>query len=324
MGTEIILDSIRNYNILPVVFGATASGKTALTIALSEYLPIEIVSADSRQIYEYMSIGTAKPTPGEIAAVPHHLVDFLSPAESYSAGRFAADAELAISGIVESERIPVVAGGSGLYIKALCEGFFAENKFDYSAVRAELSAELETRGIDALYDELLESDRKSWALYADKNPRRVLRALEYFRAHGRPISADHEEKHQQSHFKPIYFYLDWQRDELYNRINKRTEIMWESGLAYEARQLLEMGFAPDLNSLNTVGYKETFAFLDGKMDARQAIEEIKKNTRHYAKRQLTWFRRYIEAIPLAGHDPRSAAESMKSALAKECLKISDQ
>jgi len=322
MGSEIILSSVRNKKILPVVFGPTASGKTALTIALSRILPIEVVSADSRQIYKHMSIGTAKPTAEEMAAVPHHLVDFLEPTEDYNAGRFASDAELVIAEIIERGRIPVVAGGSGLYIKALCEGFFAESQFDYTEIRAALVAELETKGIDALYCELEAVDRASWDLYKDRNPRRVLRALEYFRAHGRPITADHAEKQKSSDFLPIYFFLDWQREDLYARINRRTEIMWESGLPQEARELLEMGLAPDMNSLNTVGYKETFAYFNGILTEAEAIEEIKKNTRHYAKRQLTWIRRYTEAIPLSGERPEAAAEAMKLELKNQCLKIS--
>ncbi len=324
MGSEIILSSVRNHKILPVVFGPTASGKTALGIALSEILPIEVISADSRQIYKYMSIGTAKPTPEEMAAVPHHLVDFLDPAETYSAGRFAADAGRVIAEIIERGRIPFVAGGSGLYIRALCEGFFAESHFDYSPIRAALSAELETKGIDALCEELREADRASWELYSDRNPRRVLRALEYFRAHSRPISADHVEKQQASDYMPVYFFLDWPRDELYARINRRTEIMWESGLPQEAQHLLDMGYAPELNSLNTVGYKETFACLGGELSESEAIEEIKKNTRHYAKRQMTWIRRYTEAIPLPGTNSKAAAEALKFALENECLKICGQ
>lgn len=293
-----------------VIGGATASGKTGLSIALSQELPIEIVSADSRQFYKYMDIGTAKPTPEERSIVKHHFIDNLDPREYFSAGKYANEARNTLNALFEAGKIPLVVGGSGLYIQALCEGFFDDGTDDISsekgseilAIRKQIECELAEKGIDALYNELMAIDSESAMLYNDKNPRRIARAIEYYRANGIPISqAKKQYKVAEINYKPAYFAIDWQREVLYNRINQRTLQMWEDGLLAETEKLLEMGYERELNSLNTVGYKEVFDFIDGKESKERTIELIAQHTRNYAKRQITWFKR-IESLKWVEYD----------------------
>lgn len=287
-----------------VIGGATASGKTGLSIALAQELPIEIVSADSRQFYKYMDIGTAKPTPEERKVVKHHFIDNLDPREYFSAGKYANEARTTLNALFEAGKIPLVVGGSGLYIQALCEGFFDDGADDFSsekgsellAIRKKIECELAEKGIDALYYELMAIDIESAMLYSDRNPRRISRAIEYYRANGISFSqAKKQYKNAEINYKPIYFAIDWQREVLYDRINQRTMQMWEDGLLAETEKLLEMGYERKLNSLNTVGYKEVFDFIDGKESKDRTIELIAQHTRNYAKRQITWFKR-VESL----------------------------
>ncbi len=275
-----------------VIAGPTASGKTSLSLALSKFLPVEIISADSRQLYRYMDIGTAKPSKEELAMVKHHFIDYLNPDEEYNAGRFGDEAESVVKEIFEKGKIPLVVGGSGLYIKSLCEGLFQqENQDEIKKIRKLLTKKLEAQGKDRLYQELEKVDPDAAAIYTDKNPRRVLRALEYYYAFGESILASRKEKKTKRNFNFKYFGINFERQRLYERINLRAELMWRQGLVNETEQLLNMGYSPELNSLNTVGYKETIAYLHGKLKEQEAIEEIKKNTRRYAKRQMTWFKK---------------------------------
>lgn len=293
-----------------VIGGATASGKTGLSITLSQELPIEIVSADSRQFYKYMDIGTAKPTAEERSIVKHHFIDNLDPREYFSAGKYANEARKTLNALFDAGKIPLVVGGSGLYIQALCEGFFDDGTDDADpdkaselmAIRNQIELELAEKGIDALYNELMAIDSESAMLYNDKNPRRIARAIEYYRANGIPISqAKKQYKVAEINYKPAYFAIDWQREVLYNRINQRTLQMWEDGLLAETEKLLEMGYERELNSLNTVGYKEVFDFIDGKESKERTIELIAQHTRNYAKRQITWFKR-IESLKWVEYD----------------------
>ncbi len=288
---EIIRKLIEKRTLI-VICGPTASGKTEVSINLSEFLDIEIISADSRQIYKYLDFGTAKPTKAELNAVKHHFIDTLSPEEAYSSGKFGDDAEIIADELFWKNRLPVVVGGSGLYIKSLCEGFFEESGINnLQETRIQLEEKLEREGIDSLYEELKNTDKESYHKYSDKNPRRIIRALEYYYSTGSPLSLDHKDKSKPRDFNALYFAIEMPREDLYDKINRRTHLMWESGLVDETKKVLEMGFSPSLNSLNTVGYKETIAYLNNEIDEVQAITEIQKNTRRYAKRQLTWFRR---------------------------------
>jgi tRNA dimethylallyltransferase len=294
---------------LLVILGPTASGKTEVSLLLTEYYDIEIISADSRQLYKGLDIGTATPSTEELAAAPHHFVSNIDPEEHYSAGRFGSEAWITALDIASRGRLPVVVGGSGLYIKALCEGLFEEEPSeDRFRIRAALEEELRVRGIDGLYDELKEVDPASAELYHDRNPRRIIRALEYWRINKEPFSQAHKEYAEQRNTAPEYFAIDFPRKELYDRINRRAEIMWEQGLIEETRSALESGMPPDMNALNTVGYKEAIAYLNGDLHKDEAIGLMKRNTRRYAKRQLTWFRRYEDVSWLSGSPAEIAAK----------------
>lgn len=281
----------KKYNLF-VITGPTASGKTELALSLSDYLPIEIISADSRQIYKFMDIGTAKPTTDELKRVKHYFIDIIYPDEYYSAGIFEKQAEKIALEIISNNKIPLIVGGSGLYIKALCEGFFSDdtNNEDLLKIRAQLEQELQEKGREAIYNELKLVDPISAEKYKDMNPRRIIRALSYYRLTGIPFSISHKEKFVEKNFNCHYFAIDMPRNVLYERINQRTIIMWQKGLLRETVNILEMGYSENLNALNTVGYKETIDFINGKLNEKETISKIQQNTRHYAKRQLTWLR----------------------------------
>lgn len=304
--------------LLIVILGPTASGKTAASIELSKFFDIEIISADSRQIYKFLDIGTSKPTAEELAKVKHHFIDFLYPDENYSSGKFGDEAESVADSIIKKGKLPVVVGGSGLYIKSLCEGLFAEEKDDnFYKIRSELNNRLIADGIDFLYEELLKVDPISAKKYNDKNPRRIIRALEYYHATGIPFSEAHSEKVKERNFDVLYFGISYERQKLYGRINERTEIIWKSGLIEETQKVLSLGYSTILNSLNTVGYKESIAFINNKMKEVEAIEEIKKNTRHYAKRQMTWFSKNPEIKWLQGCEPATIAKQIYKEVKKK-------
>jgi len=289
------IDKLINNRILIVILGPTASGKTELSIQLSENLPIEIISADSRQIYRYLDIGTAKPTKEELSKVKHHFIDILNPDEDYNAGRFGNDAELKCNEIYKNGKLPVIVGGSGLYIKSLCEGLFTEEiNIDKNQFREKLQKQFDDYGIDGLYTELKEFDKISAEKYSDKNPRRIIRALEHYYSFKEPFSTAHEKKLIKRNFNVLYFGILFERKKLYDRINLRTEQMWYAGLPVEYSKVISMGYSKDLNSLNSVGYKECASYYKGKFTKDLALEEIKKNTRRYAKRQMTWFNRNEE------------------------------
>lgn len=281
---------------LIIVIGPTASGKTKLAVELAKNYQTEVISSDSRQIYKHLSVGTAKPTVEEMQGIKHHLIDFLNPDMDYSAGIFESDAEQIVSSLHSCGKIPIIAGGSGLYVKALVEGLFGDNKSEATLeLRNNLIKKLTQHGKDYLYEELKKVDPKSAEKYSDKNSRRIIRALEYYYSEGKMFSEAHREDSVKEKYFPVYLALDWDREVIYDRINRRTELMWENGLIEETEAILNMRYDKSLNSLNTVGYKECIAFLEGNWTKDQAIEEMKKNTRRYAKRQLTWNRR-IEGV----------------------------
>jgi len=272
-----------------VINGPTASGKTGLSIDLATLLDSEIISADSRQIYKFMDIGTAKPRMEEQNGIKHHLIDFLLPNQDYSAGKFRDASSSIINKLYSEGKVPIICGGTGFYIKSLFDGLFESEEYEAKEIRELLDKRFEEVGIDPLYDELMLADPVSAKLYENKNKRRVLRALEYYLATGTPLTQAHKErKNFAINATPIYFQIKYERAELYNRINQRTEIMWQSGLKEETQKLLEMGYSHKNNALNTVGYKETISFLNGEIDEPRTIELISQNTRRYAKRQLTW------------------------------------
>ncbi len=273
--------------ILLVVAGPTASGKTTLGIQLAQHYHTEILSADSRQFYRETTIGTAKPTAKELAAAPHHFVNSLSIEQEYNIGDFERDALSFLDSFYRRQELAVMVGGSGLYIKAVCEGLDVFPAVSEGA-RAALVELFETQGILALQEELALAD----PVYYDKvdraNPHRLIRALEICRSTGQPFSSFQGRNKAPRPFKVLTVAIEWERAALYERINHRVDLMIEAGLIEEARRLHPQ---QALNALQTVGYRELFDHFNGLTDLPTAIELIKRNTRRYAKRQLTWLRK---------------------------------
>ncbi len=275
------------------IVGATCSGKTQTSIELSQLMEAEVISADSRQIYRMLTIGTAKPTFEERSACPHHFIDILNPDEPFSAGKFADDAQIVATDIINSGKTPLIVGGSGLYVSALCNGIFDEQIDESTLIhRANLEVRLTNEGKDLLYKELSEIDPESAQKYSDQNPRRIIRALEYYYTTGTTLSEAHKNQtDQEKPFTTLWFGIEIERALLYERINQRCISMWNNGLVEETEKVLSMGYSTELNSLNTVGYKETISYLSGEYTKEHAIEKMQQSTRNYAKRQLTWFRK---------------------------------
>jgi len=272
---------------LIVICGPTASGKTTLAIQLAQHFKTVVLSADSRQFYRELFIGTAKPTAEELTAVPHHFIDSLSIHDTYSAGDFERDALQLLDELFLQHEVVVMAGGSGLFIKAVCEGLDQYPEVPES-IRTTLINQLETEGLPSLLEELKTADSAYYATVDKQNPHRVIRALEVCRASGKPFSKFHNHQKKERPFNVLKIGLDWDRAVLYERINQRVDLMMEAGLLKEVERLAEF---QELNSLQTVGYKELFSFLNGNETLEKAVELIKRNTRRYAKRQLTWFRK---------------------------------
>jgi len=275
-----------------VIVGPTCSGKTNLSLKLSQLIPSEIISADSRQIYKHLDIGTAKPSKNQLKKATHHLIDILDPSENYDASLFEKDAEKIIDEIFKKNKTPIIVGGSGLYIKALIDGIFGTADKD-EEYRKELHQKRKEYGNELLYKELKKVDPESAAKMLPQNWKRVMRALEVFHTSGQPIWKHHQIQYIGKEKKYIFkqFGLNWERKILYENIDKRVDEMIENGFVDEVKNILFEGYDKNLNSLNTVGYKEIIQHLDGKISLERAIELIKRNTRHYAKRQMTWFRK---------------------------------
>lgn len=273
-----------------VIVGPTASGKTALSLELARHLPIEIISADARQVYKHLDIGTAKPTAAERGVCRHHCIDILEPSAPYSAADYARDARAAINE-VPSTHLPVIVGGSGLYIQAALDGFSTDAIAPEPDVRERLQSELDQRGREAMYAELQRKDARSAERYADMNPRRILRALEYIEITGRPFSETWDQHRDAFDVDAVYIGIEIDRELLNTRINARCDAMWRDGLLNETQRVLDMGVSPSAQSLQTVGYVEAIAVLNGTMNLPDAQEKLRVSTRRYAKRQRTWFQR---------------------------------
>jgi len=273
-----------------IIIGPTCSGKTKLSLHLAEKLNSEIISADSRQIYRLLNIGTAKPTKKELEKVKHHFVDTLNPDETFNVSRYEIEALKIIDDLHRKAIVPVVAGGSGLYIKALVDGIFNEVDTD-EEYRQELLAEKEKFGNEYIYQKLMEVDKTSADTMLPQNWKRVIRALEVIHLTGEPIWKFHERHKREVNIEFLQYGLNWNRELLYENINNRVDKMISAGLLEETKSLLARGYSQELNALNTVGYKEIIAHLKGEYDLDRATELIKRNTRRYAKRQMTWFRK---------------------------------
>jgi len=277
---------------LIVIAGPTASGKTALAIELAQHYKTVILSADSRQFYREMSIGTAKPNADELAAAQHYFINSHSITDTYSVGDFEKDALALLEQLFNQHDVVILAGGSGLYIKAICEGFDELPTAD-AATRDHLNRELTEKGLEHIQDKLKVADPEYYNEVDLNNPQRIIRALEVFETTGRPFSSYRKSTQNKRPFNVLKFGLSMPREILYDRINQRVDIMVENGLVDEVKSLLPYRH---LNALNTVGYSEIFDYLDGKTDLNRAIELIKQNTRHFAKRQMTWFNKDKEMI----------------------------
>ncbi len=272
---------------LIVIGGPTASGKTAAAIALAKHFDTEIISADARQFYRQMSIGTAKPTTEELADAPHHLVGHLDVWQPYNAGAFVRDALKILDEIFAKKDFAIVVGGSGLYLRTLCFGID-----NMPAVPAEIRKRTDTllqeKGLPFLLEELQRYDGAYYNEVDKANPARVKRAIEIIYATGQPYSSFRKKEPIARPFRSVWIGLDLPREQLYERINRRVELMMEQGLEEEVRALLPYRHC---NALQTVGYTEIFDYLDGKTTLAEAVALIQQHTRNYAKRQLTWFRR---------------------------------
>jgi tRNA dimethylallyltransferase len=285
-----------------IILGPTAVGKSKVALEIADKLNGEIISADSRQVYKYMDIGIAKPTSQEQKKVPHHLIDIIKPDEKFSAAEYAKRAREAIHEIVERNKQPIVVGGSGLYIKALTEGFF-EGPQANAKIRKRLGKEAKKLGNSHLYQKLKAVDPITASKVYPNDLKRIIRGLEVYELTGKTMAELQQRGvYLVPEFEFIKVGLSLDRKELYQRIEKRVDAMFRGGLLEEVKNLRKMGYSPKLNALNTLGYKELFLYLQRKITLEEAMEKIKQNTRNYAKRQLTWFKKDKEIIWLSAED----------------------
>lgn len=275
-----------------VVVGPTASGKTSLGVALAKELGGEIISADSMQIYKYMNIGTAKVTTAEMDGIPHHLVDCVLPNEEYSVAKYKQEALDSIQAILTRGKLPIILGGTGLYVNSLTLPWNFQKKESDEEIRWRLMAEAEILGPNALFERLKAVDYITAQSVHPNNINRVIRALEIYELTGKPKSYfDEETKKQEVPFDFQILGLDWEREILYDRINRRVDQMIAGGLIQETKKLIERGYDWNLTSMKAIGYKELRPYLEGKSSLEEVIAILKRNSRHYAKRQMTWFRK---------------------------------
>ena len=273
--------------VLLAVVGPTAIGKTALGIQLAKHFDTEILSADSRQFFKEMEIGTAVPSQEELAQVPHHFIQHKSIFEPYSVGDFEKEAMGLLDGLFQQKDTVVMVGGSGLYVDAVVHGLDEFPEVNPN-IRAALNQKLEKNGLSSLQEELKLKDPSYYKIVDLENPHRLIRALEVCRASGQPFSSFLNRPKPKRPFKTLYIGLEAPREVIYERINQRVDLMMQAGLLEEAERLHQH---KTLNALQTVGYKELFEYLDGHCTLEFAVSEIKKNTRRFAKRQLTWLRK---------------------------------
>lgn len=298
-----------------IIVGPTASGKTALSLLLARRMNAEIVSADSRQIYRHLTIGTAKPSDSDRSKVPHHFIDILDPNQEYSAGEYGVQARGVLEEIQKRGKSALVVGGSGLYVKALVDGFFDGPGKD-PEVRERLERDLEREGISGLLKKLEHVDpATAQAMAREPKARRVMRALEVYYSTGKPLSVHFSEQKRNPLSNFIMVAPLWERALLYKHIDERVVGMMKQGLLDEVRWLKSHGYHANLNALNTVGYKELFEHLEKKTSLDEAVSLIKLNTRRFAKRQMTWFRadKRIRWLPVSSD--RDFEETASSILA---------
>ncbi len=283
--------------LLICVVGATAIGKTSLAVKLAQAFSTEIISADSRQFFKEMTIGTAVPSKKELSAAPHHFIQNKSIFEAYSVGDFERDAIALLENLFKKNQIVIMVGGSGLYVDAVVKGLDNFPKVP-SDIREQLNLELNEKGLEALQNELRNADPVYFEKVDIQNPHRVIRALEIYRATGKPYSSFLKKENIQRDFNTLFIGLTVNREIIYERINHRVDTMIKEGLIDESKSLFQY---KEENALQTVGYRELFEYFEGKISLEEAILEIKKNTRRFAKRQNTWFKKN-EAIHWFDYD----------------------
>lgn len=289
---------------LLVITGPTATGKSRAGVMAADILGGEIVSADSMLIYRHMDIGTAKPTPAERLGIPHHMIDIADPDQEYSVAQYQQQARAAVKDVLQRDRLPLLVGGTGLYVNAVIDNYDFSGAGGDRSLREIFTHEIIASGAESLHYKLRDVDPVTAAKLHPKDTRRVTRALEVFYRTGMPISSF---QYKDNFKKPVYnlkmFGLTMRRDLLYRRIEKRVDEMIESGLVDEVRALMARGYSPELPSMRGLGYKEIIAYLQGNLNLDQAVELLKRNTRRFAKRQLTWFRKdaRIEWVDVENH-----------------------
>ncbi len=283
-----MISSVNNNRSIVVLVGPTASGKTGVALELALLLKAEIISADSRQVYKLLDVGTAKPTPAQRKVVPHHFVDELLPDDEFSAGTFGIRGRELIDEVLARGRVPLVVGGSGLYVRSLVDGFAGAPEGD-SFFRSEMETQLQNEGVAPLIDALRQVDPVTAENVDITKPRRIIRALEVYQLTGIPLS-ELQKNPVEINFEARIFGLDWDRSQLYKRIERRCDSMIAEGLLEEVGRLRTRGLTPETNALNTVGYAEAFRYLNEEISSEEFVRLFKQNSRRYAKRQLTWFR----------------------------------
>ena len=272
------------------IVGPTAVGKTAIGIQVAKELNGEIISADARQLYRGMNVGTAKPSKEELRSVPHHLIDIANPGEYFSAGIYAERAHEAISNISSRGKLPIIVGGSGLYFRALVDGLFTgESRSE--EVRESISEGIKNSGVKAAYERLLMIDAEYAKLISPNDEMRISRALEVYEITGKTLSESFAEQNDEPLLNIMIFGLRIERKLLVSRIEERVEKMIASGLVEEVKQLLDAGHRENIQKIPTIGYNEVIEFLDGEIDEAEMMTAIKINSRRYAKRQMTWFKK---------------------------------
>ncbi|UPA28906.1 tRNA (adenosine(37)-N6)-dimethylallyltransferase MiaA [Terrisporobacter glycolicus] len=279
---------------LIILTGPTAVGKTALSIELAKDLNAEIISADSMQIYEYMDIGSAKVTKEEMDGVTHHMIDEVKPDFPFSVSEFQERANKYIKEVANKGKNVLVTGGTGLYLNSLIYNMDFAKSNSNSKIREELEKELKVKGIDYMHDKLKSLDSEAACRIHKNNTKRVIRALEVC-LDGKKMQDFSNDLRYNEEYLPIIIVLNRDREILYNRINKRVDIMMESGLIEEVKKLLSMGYDKNLISMQGIGYKEIIKYLEGEYTLDEAVEIIKRDSRRYAKRQITWFKRYKDS-----------------------------
>ncbi|OAQ20937.1 tRNA (adenosine(37)-N6)-dimethylallyltransferase MiaA [Thermosulfurimonas dismutans] len=298
---------------LVAVVGPTGVGKTETGLFLAERFSGEIVNFDSVQVYKYLDIGTAKPSAFERSRVPHHLIDFLEPDEPFNAARFVELADQVIDEITARGHLPILVGGTGLYLKALLHGLFPVEVPE--ELRARLKERLEQEGLSLLYEELKKVDPEAAAKIHPHDGVRILRALEVYYATGRPFSAlAREHAFASRRYLVLKVGLTLPREELYRRLEARVDRMLSEGLLEEVKELLARGYSPTLKPLQSIGYRHMIAYLQGKLSFEEAVRLMKRDTRHYAKRQLTWFRADPEIVWFQPNEKEQIAHKVQEFL----------